>query len=64
MNKAIIACNGIYIRTDEVMFALANTGDTSQVFLKCGKSIIVKMCIAEFHKVWNDALKSEKGETK
>ena len=64
MNKAIIACNGIYIRADEVLFALANTGDTSEVFLKCGKSIIVKMCIAAFSHAWNDALKSEEGGTK
>ena len=55
----IINCNGILIRADEVLFALANTGDTCEVHLRCGKSIIVKMCIAGFNHVWNEALKEE-----
>ena len=61
MSKTIIHCKGVAIRADEVSFALANTGDTSEVFLKCGKSIIVKMPIAEFELAWENAIKSEKG---
>lgn len=57
--RGILNCKGVLIRADEVLFALANTGDTSEVHLKCGTSIIVKMCIAEFHHVWNEALKEE-----
>ena len=58
----IINCNGILIRADEVLFALANTGDTCEVHLKCGMSLIVKMCLAKFSSVWNDAMKDEVGD--
>ena len=59
MSNKLIACNGIVIRADEVLFAHANTGDTSEVHLKCGKSIILKMCIAGFHRAWENALKED-----
>lgn len=49
-------CGSILVRADEVLFAIANTGDTSEVFLRNGRSVIVKMCLAEFEVVWNNAL--------
>ena len=49
-------CGSVLIRADEVLFAIANTGDTSEVFLRNGRSVIVNMCLAEFGDVWNNAL--------
>lgn len=54
--RKTMRCGSILIRADEVLFAIANTGDTSEVFLRNGRSIIVKMCLAEFEVVWNNAL--------
>lgn len=52
----IISCGGISIKADDVLFAVANTGDTTQVYLNGGRSVIMKMCIAKFNCEWNDAL--------
>lgn len=52
----IISCNGISIKADDVLFAVANTGDTTQVYLKNGRSVVLKMCIAKFNDEWNKAL--------
>ena len=52
----IISCGGISIKADDVLFAVANTGDTTQVYLNGGRSVIMKMCIAKFDCEWNDAL--------
>lgn len=52
----IISCGGISIKADDVLFAVANTGDTVQVYLNSGRSVIMKMCIAQFNREWNDAL--------
>lgn len=52
----IISCGGISIKADDVLFAVANTGDTTQVYLNSGRSVIMKMCIAKFNCEWNDAL--------
>ena len=56
MKEKIMRCGGVSIRADEVLFAIANTGDTSEVFLRCGRSVVVKMCIAAFDHAWNEAL--------
>lgn len=52
----IISCNGVSIRADDVLSAVANTGDTVMVYLRGGRSVVMKMCIAKFNLVWNDAL--------
>ncbi len=52
----IISCGGISIKADDVLFAVANTGDTTQVYLRNGRSVILKMCVAKFNHEWNDAL--------
>lgn len=52
----IISCGGISIKADDVLFVVANTGDTTQVYLNGGRSVIMKMCIAQFNREWNDAL--------
>lgn len=53
----IISCNGVSIRADDVLSAVVNTGDTVMVYLRGGRSVVMKMCIAKFNLVWNDALK-------
>lgn len=55
MNDVMINCGGFFIRADEVLFAHANTGDTCEVHLRCGKSVIVKVCYAAFISAWQDA---------
>lgn len=52
----IISCNGVSIRADDVLSAVVNTGDTVKVYLRGGRSVVMKMCIAKFNIVWNDAL--------
>ena len=52
----IMSCGGILIKPDDVLFAVANTGDTTQVYLNNGRSVVVKMCVAKFNHEWNDAL--------
>ena len=52
----IISCNGVSIRADDVLSAVVNTGDTVMVYLRGGRSVVMKMCIAKFNLVWNDAL--------
>ncbi len=56
MKEKIMRCGGVSIKADEVLFATARTGDTSEVFLRCGRSVVVKMCIAAFDHAWNEAL--------
>ena len=56
MKEKIMRCNGVLIRANDVLSAIVNTGDTSIVFLKGGRSVKVKMCLAEFENAWNDAL--------
>ena len=52
----IISCNGVSIRADDVLSAVVNTGDSVMVYLRSGRSVVMKMCIAKFNLVWNDAL--------
>ena len=52
----IMSCGGILIKPDDVLFAVANTGDTTQVYLNNGRSVVVKRCVAKFNCEWNDAL--------
>ena len=52
----IISCGGVSINADDVRCAVANTGDTTQVYLNGGRSVIMRMCIAKFNCDWNDAL--------
>lgn len=60
----IISCGGISIKADDVLFAVANTGDTVQVYLNGGRSVIMKMCIAKFDREWNDALNEDERQRK
>lgn len=60
----IISCGGISIKADDVLFAVANTGDTVQVYLNCGRSVIMKMCIAAFDHAWNEALNEDERRRK
>ena len=60
----IISCGGILIKADDVLFAVANTGDTVQVYLNCGRSVIMKMCIAAFDHAWNEALNEDERQRK
>ena len=60
----IISCNGVSIRADDVLFAVANTGDTTQVYLNNGRSVVLKMCIAKFNHEWNDALNESEADGK
>lgn len=52
----IISCGGVSINADDVRCAVANTGDTTQVYLNGGRSVIMRMCIAKFNHEWNNAL--------
>ena len=52
----IISCGGISIKADDVRCAVVNTGDTTRVYLNGGRSVVMKMCIAQFNREWNDAL--------
>ena len=52
----IISCGGISIKADDVRYAVVNTGDTTRVYLNDGRSVVMKMCIAQFNREWNDAL--------
>ena len=54
--NGIISCNGILIRANDVRCAVVNTGDTTQVYLNSGRSVVVRMCIAKFELEWNKAL--------
>jgi hypothetical protein len=60
----IISCGGISIKADDVLFAVANTGDTVQVYLNGGRSVIMKMCIAAFDHAWNEALNEDERQRK
>ena len=60
----IISCGGISIKADDVLFAVANTGDTVQVYLNGGRSVIMKMCIAAFNHAWNEALNEDERQRK
>ena len=52
----IISCGRVSINADDVRCAVANTGDTTQVYLSGGRPVIIRMCIAKFNCEWNDAL--------
>jgi len=60
----IISCGGISIKADDVLFAVANTGDTVRVYLNGGRSVIMKMCIAAFDHAWNEALNEDERQRK
>lgn len=64
MKEKIMRCGGVLIRANDILSAVVNTGDTSIVYLKGGRSVKVKMCLAEFENAWNEALNEDERQRK